>query len=60
MPHDQLETRWRSLDEQIKSWWDADIRRAVELRGIGIDQHLLNAGRRRNEDCDVAVIVVVV
>lgn len=39
---------------------DSDIRRAVEFRGIGIDQHLLNAGRRRNEDCDVAVIVMVV
>ncbi len=27
---DQLELRWHTLDEQIKSWWDAGLRRARE------------------------------
>lgn len=40
MPLDQLETRWRALDEQIKSWWDTDMRRArePELRDPALNQ----------------------
>src|SRR5262245_44191219 len=37
---DELESGWRALNEQVKSWWEADLRRArePELRDPALNQ----------------------